>query len=66
MFLIKGEPHPFCKNKCEQVTMCGEVQVPEEHLHVSAWRPADSWPRAVGLGAGWGGGASRATGGPSV
>ncbi|XP_063608213.1 leishmanolysin-like peptidase [Penaeus indicus] len=35
VFLIKGEPHPFCKNKCEQVTMCGEVQVPEEHLHVS-------------------------------
>ncbi|XP_064083354.1 leishmanolysin-like peptidase [Macrobrachium nipponense] len=33
VFLIKGEPHPFCKSKCEAVTMCGEVQVPEEHLH---------------------------------
>ncbi|CAL4093643.1 unnamed protein product, partial [Meganyctiphanes norvegica] len=33
VFLIKGEPHPFCKSKCEEVTMCGEVQVPEKHLH---------------------------------
>ncbi|KAK4308425.1 hypothetical protein Pmani_019873 [Petrolisthes manimaculis] len=33
VFLIKGEPHPFCKSRCEPVTMCGEVQVPEQHLH---------------------------------
>ncbi|XP_045109228.1 leishmanolysin-like peptidase isoform X1 [Portunus trituberculatus] len=33
VFLLKGEPHPYCKSRCEAVTMCGEVQVPEQHLH---------------------------------
>ncbi|CAL8120069.1 unnamed protein product [Orchesella dallaii] len=28
------DPHPYCKVECEAKTMCGEVQVPEEHLDV--------------------------------
>lgn len=28
------DPHPFCRVECEARTMCGEVQVPEEHLDV--------------------------------
>ncbi|XP_026805367.1 leishmanolysin-like peptidase [Rhopalosiphum maidis] len=32
VFYRKGDPHPYCKNACEDRTMCGEVQVPEEHL----------------------------------
>lgn len=35
VFYRKGDPHPYCKNACEDRTMCGEVQVPEEHLEVS-------------------------------
>ncbi|XP_065219578.1 leishmanolysin-like peptidase [Planococcus citri] len=34
VFYRKGDPHPYCKNACEDVTMCGEVRVPEEHLAV--------------------------------
>ena len=34
MFFKSGDPHPYCKNECEPRTMCGEVQVPEEHLEV--------------------------------
>lgn len=34
VFFKAGDPHPHCKNDCEPHTMCGEVQVPEEHLEV--------------------------------
>jgi leishmanolysin-like peptidase len=34
VFFKSGDPHPYCKNSCEALTMCGEVQVPEEHLEV--------------------------------
>ena len=34
MFFKSGDPHPYCKNACESHTMCGEVEVPEEHLEV--------------------------------
>lgn len=34
VFYRKGDPHPYCKNACEDRTMCGEVQVPEDHLEV--------------------------------
>ncbi|XP_018900151.2 leishmanolysin-like peptidase [Bemisia tabaci] len=34
VFYRKGDPHSYCKNACEEKTMCGEVQVPEEHLEV--------------------------------
>lgn len=34
VFYRKGDPYPYCKNACEEITMCGEVQVPEEHLAV--------------------------------
>ncbi|XP_021940334.1 leishmanolysin-like peptidase [Zootermopsis nevadensis] len=34
VFYRKGEPYPYCKNACEERTMCGEVQVPEHHLEV--------------------------------
>ena len=33
---MPNDPHPYCMNACEQVTMCGEVPVPEHHLEVSA------------------------------
>lgn len=36
VFLVPNDPHPYCMNACEQVTMCGEVPVPEHHLEVSA------------------------------
>lgn len=35
VFYRKGDPHPYCKNACEDRTMCGEVQVPEDHLEVN-------------------------------
>jgi len=39
------DPHPYCKVECEAKTMCGEVQVPEDHLDVSGslvgWRFID-------------------------
>ena len=34
VFLVPNDPHPYCMNACEPVTMCGEVQVPEHHLEV--------------------------------
>lgn len=34
VFYRKGDPHSYCKNSCEVKTMCGEVQVPEDHLEV--------------------------------
>eukprot|EP00095_Tigriopus_kingsejongensis_P009354 snap_masked-scaffold488_size158317-processed-gene-0.2 protein:Tk09354 transcript:snap_masked-scaffold488_size158317-processed-gene-0.2-mRNA-1 annotation:"conserved hypothetical protein" len=34
VFFKTGDPHPYCKNACEARTMCGEVQVPEDHLEV--------------------------------
>ena len=34
VFFKTGDPHPYCKNDCERVTMCGEVQVPDDHLEV--------------------------------
>ena len=34
VFFKTGDPHPYCKNACEAHTMCGEVEVPEEHLEV--------------------------------
>ena len=34
VFFKSGDPHPYCKNACEEHTMCGEVEVPEEHLEV--------------------------------
>uniref|UniRef100_A0A8D8WJ44 Leishmanolysin-like peptidase n=3 Tax=Cacopsylla melanoneura TaxID=428564 RepID=A0A8D8WJ44_9HEMI len=34
VFYRKGDPHSYCKNSCEPKTMCGEVEVPEEHLEV--------------------------------
>ena len=34
MFFKSDSLHPYCKNACEPVTMCGEVRVPEEHLEV--------------------------------
>ncbi|XP_065336991.1 leishmanolysin-like peptidase [Cloeon dipterum] len=34
VFFRKGESHVYCKNACEEKTMCGEVQVPESHLDV--------------------------------
>ena len=33
VFFKSDDPHPYCKNNCEH-TMCGEVEVPEEHLDV--------------------------------
>ena len=35
VFFKSDSLHPYCKNACEPVTMCGEVRVPEEHLEVS-------------------------------
>ncbi|XP_063220729.1 leishmanolysin-like peptidase [Bacillus rossius redtenbacheri] len=32
VFFKRGDPHAYCRNACEARTMCGEVQVPEEHL----------------------------------
>lgn len=34
VFFRKGDKYSYCKNACEQRTMCGEVQVPEDHLEV--------------------------------
>ena len=34
VFFKSDSLHPYCKNACEPVTMCGEVRVPEEHLEV--------------------------------
>ena len=34
VFYRENETHPYCKNACDEHTMCGEVQVPEEHLDV--------------------------------
>ncbi|KAF6217234.1 hypothetical protein GE061_001588 [Apolygus lucorum] len=34
IFFRKGEPYSYCKNTCETRTLCGEVEVPEEHLDV--------------------------------
>ena len=34
VFFKSDSRHPYCKNKCEEVTMCGEVKVPEDHLDV--------------------------------
>ena len=34
MFFKSDSRHPYCKNACESVTMCGEVKVPEDHLDV--------------------------------
>jgi hypothetical protein len=31
----KGEIHQYCVEKCELITTCGEVTVPETHLEVS-------------------------------
>ena len=30
-----GDPHHYCVNGCSNVTMCGEVVVPDKHLMVS-------------------------------
>ncbi|XP_068085914.1 leishmanolysin-like peptidase [Anabrus simplex] len=32
VFYRRGDPYPYCKNSCEDRTMCGEVEVPEAHL----------------------------------
>ncbi|XP_073999551.1 leishmanolysin-like peptidase, invadolysin isoform X2 [Rhodnius prolixus] len=32
VFYRKGDWYSYCKNSCETRTLCGEVQVPEEHL----------------------------------
>ncbi|XP_043215094.1 leishmanolysin-like peptidase isoform X2 [Amphibalanus amphitrite] len=32
VFYKKGDPLPYCKSECENVTMCGEVAVPTDHL----------------------------------
>ena len=34
VFFKSNDPRPYCKNSCEPKTMCGEVQVPEDHLDV--------------------------------
>ena len=34
VFFKSDDPHPYCKNACEARTMCGEVEVPEDHLEV--------------------------------
>ncbi|XP_014250550.1 leishmanolysin-like peptidase [Cimex lectularius] len=34
VFYHKKEPYSYCKNACENKTLCGEVTVPEEHLDV--------------------------------
>lgn len=34
VFYRRGDPHPYCKNECEEETMCGEAVVPEQHLEV--------------------------------
>ena len=34
VFFKSDSRHPYCKNACEPLTMCGEVKVPEEHLDV--------------------------------
>ncbi|XP_037082766.1 LOW QUALITY PROTEIN: leishmanolysin-like peptidase [Pollicipes pollicipes] len=31
-FTRKANPLPYCKNACEEQTMCGEVEVPKDHL----------------------------------
>merc|ERR1719361_2921870 len=33
VFFKADDPNPYCKNDCEH-TMCGEVEVPEQHLDV--------------------------------
>lgn len=34
VFYKQGSKHPYCKVACEAETLCGEVQVPEDHLEV--------------------------------
>ena len=34
VFFKSDSRHPYCKNACESLTMCGEVKVPEDHLDV--------------------------------
>ncbi|XP_075222194.1 leishmanolysin-like peptidase, invadolysin [Lycorma delicatula] len=34
VFYRKNDKYSYCKNACEERTMCGEVQVPEDHLEV--------------------------------
>ncbi|KAE9549719.1 hypothetical protein FO519_007071 [Halicephalobus sp. NKZ332] len=31
-YLEASEPHPSCVDRCKEVTTCGEIAVPEEHL----------------------------------
>ena len=35
VFYKTNDSLPYCKNRCEEITMCGEVRVPQEHLDVS-------------------------------
>uniref|UniRef100_A0AC34GP65 Leishmanolysin-like peptidase n=1 Tax=Panagrolaimus sp. ES5 TaxID=591445 RepID=A0AC34GP65_9BILA len=30
--LVASEPHPSCVDRCKEVTTCGEVAIPDEHL----------------------------------
>ncbi|CAG0880548.1 unnamed protein product [Darwinula stevensoni] len=32
VFYKTNDSLPYCKNRCEEITMCGEVRVPQEHL----------------------------------
>ncbi|XP_022659572.1 leishmanolysin-like peptidase isoform X2 [Varroa jacobsoni] len=32
VFFVQGDPTPFCRERCEAVSLCGEVPVPAEHL----------------------------------
>lgn len=33
-FPEEDRPHQYCVDRCENITTCGEVVVPEEHLEV--------------------------------
>lgn len=33
-FPISDTPHQYCVEKCEDITTCGEVVVPDDHLEV--------------------------------
>ncbi|XP_028966877.1 leishmanolysin-like peptidase [Galendromus occidentalis] len=32
VFFLPGEQNQYCRDKCEEVSLCGEVPVPREHL----------------------------------
>ena len=49
MFFKSDSLHPYCKNACEPVTMCGEVRVPEEHLEVMMSLCEYFFPGSLGI-----------------